>query len=1126
MRLHSILLLTVLLHTGIAAFSQKISIHEKNIPLSKVFSLIQQQAGFSFLYDNYLLKQAKNINIDVKDASIREVLDECLKNLPLTYVVSEKIIVIKEKPAPAVVVAPVLQIMEGTVRDENDALLANASVYIKELKVATQTNSAGFFSIEKIPPGTYMVTFSFIGFAPEQKQVKVGDATATVSVKLAHADNNLQEISVVTALGITRKSRTLTYSAQSVSGEELSTVKSTNVLNSLNGRVSGIQVNRTSGGAGGSVRIVLRGDKSTRNSQPLYVIDGLPIINPIGGPNAGLYNGSPDEGDIPSTLNPDDIESINVLKGASASALYGSQGSNGVILINTKRGKSGQTSLNYSSSLTFDKSFLLPDLQYDYAQSTPPDATSPGSEDSWGAKGATQPGKNYVKNFFQTGITFINSINLSSGKEHSSNYLSYSNTDNKGVIPGSTYKENTLGFRQSSKLLDDRLTFEGAFLGTIQDIHNRPAPGVYYNPLTGLYMLPRGLDFNAYNKYEYFSPSRYLNAQNWWNINYDKDLVSGGWGGQDYQQNPYWVINRNLIDNRNQNVYASVSLKYLLSNWLTLQARGNINSFINQYERRIYATTQSTLARFNGGFISNRNENTTLYGDVLISGERKLHRELGFNFTAGLSIQDQKGKSMFISGTPTVPNVFLESALERSTLTITNDAVSRQIQSVFGTVQFSYRNKFFLDITDRNDWSSTLAFTPTEKKGYNYYSVGVNGILSEWLRLPQAVDFAKLRISYAAVGNDIAAFSTYPLYFFNTGIATPPTSRPINVPGFYLKPEKNKSLEIGTQWTFLQNRFSLDITWYKSNIINQYFKGITVPPSLGAGGTADVNGGNIQNTGIEIVATSKIIRKQLFSWTATLNFSHNKNRIVELFNSDIAVNSDPDQKYRLEGGSGGNIGVLKLNGSYGDMYGRAFKRDAAGHIVVNASTGIPYLSDEVYLGNPNPTYIIGLNNAFTLHNLTIRFLIDAKLGSKVLSITEAYLDQMGVSKRTGDVRDNGGTVNIPNAVDEAGRPVNASIDAKTYYKTIGGKTPVEGSYLYDGDAIRLREFSVSWRFALKTRSVKELRLGLVGNNVCFFLKKSPFDPEQVAGVNPGGTGVDVFGLPAYRSVGLILTAAF
>lgn len=1125
MRLTSILLLTLLLHTGITAFSQKVSIHEKNIPLSKVFSLIQQQTGFSFLYDNHLLKQAKNINLDVKDVAIQEVLDECLKNLPLTYVVSEKIIVIKEKPAE-VVITPVLQVFEGTVRDENDVPMANASVYIKELKVATQTNASGFFTIEKIPPGTYTVTFSFIGFASEQKQVKVGAATASVSVKLTHVDNNLQEISVVTALGITRKSRSLTYSAQSVSGEELSTVKSTNVLNSLNGRVSGIQVNRTSGGAGGSVRIVLRGDKSTRNSQPLYVIDGLPIINPIGGPNAGLYNGSPDEGDIPSTLNPDDIESINVLKGASASALYGSQGSNGVILINTKKGKSGQTSLNFSSSLTFDKSFLMPDLQYGYAQSTPPDATSPGSEDSWGAKGVTQPGKDYVKNFFQTGVTFINSINLSSGKENSSNYLSYSNTDNKGVIPGSAYRENTLGFRQSSKLLNDKLIFEGAFLGTIQDIHNRPAPGVYFNPLTGLYMFPRGLDFNAYNKYEYFSPSRYLNAQNWWNINYDKDLASGGWGGQDYQQNPYWIVNRNPIDNKNQNVYASVSFKYLLNNWLTLQARGNINSFINQYERRVYATTQSTLARFNGGYINNRNENTTLYGDVLIGGERKLNPELGFSFTAGLSIQDQKGKSLFISGTPTVPNVFLESALERATLTITNEAVSRQIQSAFGTVQFSYRNKLFLDITDRNDWSSTLAFTPTEQKGYNYYSVGVNGILSEWLTLPQPVDFAKLRISYAAVGNDIAPFSTYPLYSFNAGIATLPTSRPINVPGYYLKPEKNKSLEIGTQWTFLQNRFSLDITWYKSNIINQYFKGVTVATSLGVGSTADINGGNIQNTGIEIVASAKIIRQKSFSWTSTLNFSHNKNRIVELLNPNIAVNAGPDQKYRLEGGSGGNIGVLKLNGAYGDMYGRVFKRDASGRIVVNATTGIPYFNDDVYLGNPNPNYIIGLKNSFTLHNLTIGFLIDGKLGSKVLSITDAYLDQMGVSKRTGDARDNGGTVNIPNAVDEAGRPINASIDAKTYYKLIGGKTPVEGSYLFDGDAIRLREFSVTWRFPLKNKSVKDLRLGLVGNNVFFFLKKAPFDPEQVAGVNPGGTGVDVFGLPAYRSIGLTLTAAF
>ena len=1008
--------------------------------------------------------------------------------------------------------------ISGTIADASNNPLSGATIRVKDSRTSVISNDAGRFTIQA-PSGAATLEISYVGFAT--KSLTVDEGTSNVAIVLSAEGTELNAV-VVTALGISKRAKTLTYSQQSVSSDQLNTVKNTNVLNSLNGKVAGMQINRTSGGAGGSVRIVLRGDKSTRNSQPLYVIDGLAIVNPTGGPDAGLYNGAPDAGDILSTLNPDDIESINVLKGASASALYGSQGSNGVILITTKKGKSGLTKVDFSSSVTFDKVSVLPKLQYDYKQSTPASTTSPGSEDSWGTKGATQPNKDYVKDFFQTGVTFINSISLSSGTEKSSNYLSYSNTDNKGILPTSTFRQNTLSFRQSSKMLNDKLVFDGTFLGSIQNAHNRLTPGIYYNPLTGLYLFPRGLDFNQYKNYEYFSQSRYLNAQNWWNINYDKDQANGGgWGGQDYQQNPYWTLNRNPVDNRNQNVYASASLKYLLSSWLTVQARGNINNFMNEYQRSIYATTQGTLSRPNGNYISNRISNTTIYGDVLLTGDKKLNSNLNLNFTLGSSIQDQRGKTVNINGSPTVPNVFLESALDRSNISITNDAVSRQIQSVFGSVQLGIQDKVFLDFADRNDWSSTLAFTPSEKKGYNYYSVGASTVLSELLRMPAAVNFAKLRASYAQVGNDIASFSTYPLYTFNAGISNPPSSYPITtVPGFELKPEQNRSFEIGTQWAFLQNKLSLDFTWYNSNITNQYFHAISA--LVGNSTTADINAGKIQNTGVELSLSYKIASSKTFGWTTTLNFSHNKNKIVELFDPKVVKNADANSRYQL-GGSGG-YSYLKQDGTFGDMYGRTFQTNN-GSIVVDNSTHIPVMIDS-FIGNPTPKYIVGWNNTFTVKNFVIGVLIDGKFGGKVLSITEGYMDQLGVSERSGQARDNGGTVSIPNAITNTGQKWSGTVDAAAYYKAIGGKTPAGAGYLYDATAIRLRELSITYRLPLKSTAIKNLSLGVIGNNLFFFKKDAPFDPEQVAGINPGSLGIDAFGLPAYRSLGFSLKCSF
>lgn len=993
--------------------------------------------------------------------------------------------------------------------DSGNAPLAGATVVVKGTRTTAVTNANGVFSIQG-PPGAFVLEASFIGYTTVSVNVPA-DASA-VPILLRRDNAELSNV-VVTALGITRQARTLTYSTQTVKGEDLTAVKTPNLINSLNGKVAGVQINRTSGGVGGAVRITMRGDKSTRNSQPLFVIDGLPVVNPTGGVKVDIYATMPDNGDILSTLNPDDIESINFLKGASAAALYGSAGSNGVVLVTTRKGRSGISKVDYSGSVTFDKAYVLPDLQYSYLQTTAPTATTAGSRESWGAKGGSA---DPVKDFYRTGTTFINNVSFTSGSEKASNLFSYSNTSNKGIVPTSQFDQHNVNYRNSSKLLDNRLTLDANFMGSLQKVKNRIVPGTYFNPLTGLYLFPRGLNFADYaSNYEYFSPSRYLNAQNWWNLHLDK-----GFTGTDEQQNPYWILNRNAITTNNKNAYVSASLNYKLNNWLSVQGRGNYNYYYSDAERDIYATTLSVISGTNGKVYNNKIDSRTLYSDLLLIGSKDLSKELSFTFTAGASIQDIKRvnttlENAFLS----YPNIFAQSNLifpgtndNGRHYKIENHRI--QTQSVFASVQLGYQNKLFLDLTDRQEWSSTLTFTP--KQTYNYYSVGGNAVLSDLLKMPAAVNFAKLRASYATVGNGIEDNRTNPQPNIDAGTYVSPDGAPVKAGGLYLRPELNKSVEVGTEWRFLKNTLTLDVTWYKSNITHQFFKDVSIIGGVAAGTKGDISAGNIQNAGIELVLGYKVLTQKFFTWNTGLNFTRNKNTIKQLFPSEVSV--DPNVKYTLDGGA---LNYLRQGGSFGDIYGNTYKRNAAGQIVVDANGAPQRDESNLYLGNPNPRWIMGWSNNFSYHKFTLNVLVDGKFGGKVLSLSEPYYDAMGVSKRSAEARDAGG-VRVENAVNGAGTSWKEVTTAQNYYTAIsgGGKNVIHEAYMYSATAVRLREVTLTYKTALSGKVFKDLTVGVIGSNLFFFKKSAPFDPEQVSGVYPGGVGIDVFGLPAYRSIGV------
>lgn len=1005
------------------------------------------------------------------------------------------------------------RVLTGTVLDQDDkSPLVGASVKVQGTANGTSVDAKGNFSLNV--SGAVTLEVNYLGY--QTKTVQINADTKTIAITLASESGNLNEV-VVTALGITRQAKTLTYSTQTIKSDELNAVKTPNVINSLNGKVAGVQINRTSGGVGGAARITIRGDKSTRNSQPLYVIDGMPITNPTEGAKVDIYSSMPDNGDILSTMNSEDIESINFLKGAAATALYGSAGSNGVILITTKKGKQGVGKIDFSSSVTFDNVFGTPDLQNSYLQTTTPTATDAGSKESWGAKGAS---KNHIDDFFNQGSTWINSLNFSSGNDKSTNFFSYSNTTNKGIIPTSKFDQNNLNYRNSSKFFDDRLTLDANVMASIQKVENRVNPGMYFSPLLGLYLFPRGLDFDNYkNNYEYFSPSRYLNAQNWWNINLDKNYTGG-----DDQQNPYWVLNRNKVKTNNKNIYTSAALNYKLTDWLNVQARGNYNYYNSEAQRDVYATTQATISGVNGKVYHNGFESKTYYGDLIFMGKNSLNDDFKIEYTAGTSITDIKKINTTIENANlSYPNLFTLSNL---IFNGTNDNGRHykienhhiQTQSIFASAQFGYKDKLFLDVTDRQEWSSTLAFTP--KQSYNYYSVGANAILSELVKMPAGIDFAKIRGSYATVGNGIEDNRTNPQPNIDAGAYVSPDGSPVQDPRYYLRPEMNNTIELGTEWRFFKNRLTLDFTWYKSNIKGQFLKDVTLPPGVAAGTKGDISGGNIQNTGIEAILGYKLMNEGAFKWSTTLNFSTNKNKIVELFPSALGV--DPNSLLTLVGGG---MNYLKQGGSFGDIYGTTFQRDAQGRILVDAQ-GVPSRNEtKSYLGNPNPRAILGWSNNFSYKNLTLSVLVDGKFGGKVLSLSEPFYDSYGVSQRSADARDADG-VTIPNAATADGKAWTGKTKAQAYYTKIGGRNEIDEAYMYSATAIRLRELSLSYRVPVKVKGISNLTVSAIGTNLFFIKKDAPFDPEQVSGVYAGGVGVDVFGLPTYRSFGFSLKCGF
>ncbi len=997
--------------------------------------------------------------------------------------------------------------IKGKVTDENGEAVPGVSVLVKGTTVGTITNVDGQYTIE-VPANAQTLVFSFVGMTTKEEPLS---ARSEINVTLKSESIGVDEV-VVTALGIQRDKKTLTYSSQQVSGEEMLKSKDANFMSALNGKTAGLEIKKSSSGVGGSTKTVLRGNKSINGtSEPLYVIDGVPMVNRKGG-QSGMWGGT-DEGDGLSQINPEDIESISILKGSNAAVLYGSQGANGVVMITTKKGKSGKTSVTFTSSTILESITKTPDMQFSYG-------SEGNAKESWSyTKG--NYASNYVDDFFQTGLSEVNTLSISGGNDKTTAYLSYGNTTSKGVIPNNEYKKNNITFQQSTKMLNDKLIIRSNVMLSSEKADNRNTAGYYLNPLTGLYFFPRNgavpyggtekKDF-AYFKdnYQAFSASRNMNLQNW--------FVS-----DHHQSNPYWLLNKQPKEDLTKRVIASVSLEYQITKNLKFQTRGSYDYAEKSYEQKFYAGGNSTNISQNGRWSYKKYNDELIYTDGIFTYQDKFG-DISLNGMLGASYQKSiYGKGVSVDNGTTdllYPNEFYFQNLPFTTQvkSIYDGEIIKE--GVFGNVQLGYKEMLFLDLSGRNDWASTLWATGNDS--YFYPAIGLSGILSQMFEMPKFISFSKIRISNSVINNEVPFGKITPS---NTISSSGGIDRNTQAPFLDAKPEKLNTWELGTDWRFFNGRLGLDFTYYNITSTNMFVpRDPTASDQVESYTTFYENAGKIVNKGVEIVLTATPIKAANLEWNTSLNFSRNKNEVIELFPGQL-------DKYKDFGASEGYYARIYTGGSIGDLYGLKFKRNSAGQILLDEKSGAPLktstdnIKEEGYLGNLEPKFSLGWSNNFNYKQFSLSFLINAKIGGKCYSQTEAMLDGYGVSARTGEARDNGGKVAI-NAI-QGTTPVT-SIDAKLYYTTVGDRNGISEAYVFDRTNIRLTQLSLGYDFDVNKLKlpIKAASFSVVGNNLFFIYKKAPFDPELTMSTDMNSQSLDNFNVPPTRTYGFNLKITF
>ncbi|MFS2954719.1 SusC/RagA family TonB-linked outer membrane protein, partial [Bacteroides xylanisolvens] len=844
----------------------------------------------------------------------------------------------------------------------------------------------------------------------------------------------------------------------------------------------------SSAGMGGAARVVMRGPKSiSQSNQALYVIDGIPVTGRSQGELKGdamMYANQPGTESI-ADVNPEDIESISVLSGPAAAALYGSAAAQGVVMITTKKGQEGKVSVTISNSSQFANPFVMPKFQDQYVN-------RPGEIKTWGDKATSEFGTYEPADFFNTGTNIQNNISLTAGTSKNQTYLSVGTTNAQGIIPNNSYDRYNFTFRNTTSFLNDKMTCDFNFNYIREKDKNLMAQGQWFNPLTSLYLFPRGESFDAIRTFEVYDPVRKIYVQNW---NYGDALK---------MQNPYWVANRMNRTNDRNRYMVSASLKYEILDWLNVTGRLRWDDAATKQEDKRYASTLKLFAPSDYGFYGyDKINDQTLYGDLMLNINKTLGENFSISSNMGASFSRLKyDVTGFQGGLKAPSNVFTPNAIDYGNATNDNrpifESYKHYINSMFISAELGYRSMLYLTLTGRNDWDSALH--GTAQTSFFYPSVGVSAVISEMAKMPQMINYLKVRASWASVGSAIEPnLSSAWRYEYNPALGTYKTVTYKFPKKFY--PERTDSWEAGVTARLFGNALSVDLTVYQSNTRKQtLLRDVT---SGAAGFNKEyIQTGNIRNRGLELsVGYTKSWAD--FTWSSSLAYSMNRNKIVELL-------ENPNEVVRQAGLSGCGV-VLKKGGGMGDIYTYTdFKRDAEGNIALDSNGNVMQtnLSNPQYRGSVLPKGNLGFSNDFSWKGVNLGFVLTARLGGICMSQTQAILDEYGVSAVSAEARNNGGIA------------VNTGkISAEGYYAVVGGDNPIWSEYIYSATNVRLQEAHISYTLPRKWLKSKELTLGVTANNLFMIYRKAPFDPESTASTGTYYQGFDYFMQPSLRTLG-------
>lgn len=980
----------------------------------------------------------------------------------------------------------------GRVVDPAGEPLIGATIMVEGTKDGTVTDLDGNFTINTTSKAKLVI--SYVGYTAQT--ILVGDKT-TIDVTLKEVANTMNEV-VVTALGIKRAEKALSYNVQSVGSNELTRNKDANFVNSLNGKVAGVNISKSASGVGGATRVIMRGAKSIEgDNNVLYVIDGIPIFNFSGGRDSGIMGEGRVSSEGIADLNPEDIESISVLAGPSAAALYGSNAANGAILITTKKGKEGRVDISFSSSADFSSPLLMPEFQNTYGNKL-------GSYESWGEKLVTPSSYDPKKDFFRTGTNFINALTLNMGNEFNQTFASVATTNSRGIVPNNTYDRYNFTIRNTTRMFKNKVQLDLGASYIKQKDNNMVSQGEYWNPIVAAYLFPRGESFEGIKTFERYDNVRNFPTQ-YWPIS-DSRFAN---------QNPYWTAYRNLAPDDKDRFMFNAGLTYNIFDWLSVAGRIRLDKTFITSERKIYASSFNYFAKENGAYDYYDYKDHQTYIDAIANinktfGKFSLAANVGYSYSDYASLTRGYGGNLVL-----VPNKFSLNNINPSDSKIREAGGDSKVRNVaaFASAELGWRSMVYLTLTGRNDWNSRLVNSSEES--FFYPSVGLSGIISEMTKLPSFISYLKVRGSYTEVGSPVSRSGMTP-----GTITTPIVGGSLKSTDIYpftdYKAERTKSYEFGLTARFWK-KLSFDFTWYKSNTYNQTFIG-ELPESSGYKAVY-LQAGNVENRGVEMALGYNDNFGGL-QWNSSLVYSKNVNEIKEMV-KDYHHPLSPKPINIPEVSKDNGRVLLKVGGSINDIYARkVLAKDNQGFVNVSPSGGMSLETVEpIYLGKTTPDFTMGWNNNFTYKNFGLSFLINARVGGIVTSSTQALLDRFGVSKASADARDAGGVM-IPN---------QGLYDAKKYYTLVAtGENDLAGYYTYSATNVRLQELTLSYKFnsRLFNNVIKDLTLSFVATNPWMIYCKAPFDPELTASTGTYGQGNDYFMQPSLKSYGFSVKFKF